>query len=328
MKYCAIILFFILIAVIPATAQTDQYGRWINGFTEPWMFDSKDYSKEDAVTFQNRWRQLEGSEKAQTDEWAGFYSVGAETRLFVFRWSPDQGFVFGSVDTCRPNVDYISYGKVRVSTKFLEIDPEVNNPTTRYTGKAALRYTELRTRYLKVKWGDLHYLVPEDKIALFCDYVSGRGGYGRFGPMNGENYFWQKREDGDLFGMPVLPPGYDRYVKRPIEPSIVAFGPKVIKRTRVNGGPFYYESIIHVRLNLGTRSGLRRGMELYIVDDDCGEYVEITHVDGRASSGVIRRVLDDDRKERYHDWPSDEWKPYPKIRVGQKLTTSFFFSGL
>src|SRR6185369_9473788 len=125
-------------------------------------------------------------------------------------------------------------------------------------------------------WGEQHFLVPEDKVSLFYDYVTGRGQYEPDKGGYDEDYFWQKYDDRDksMAGMPILPPGYERFAKKPIEATIVSVGPNQVVRR--NGFPDpYYELITPMRLDRGTKSGIRRGMQLY-VGRAGGGYVEIT----------------------------------------------------
>jgi hypothetical protein len=55
-----IALLFALAGSVYIAAQTDQSGRWINGFMESWFFQSDNYPEEETVVFQIRWLPSNG----------------------------------------------------------------------------------------------------------------------------------------------------------------------------------------------------------------------------------------------------------------------------
>ena len=218
-------LFILLVCSFPfsAIAQTFENGEWVTGLTrEPYsLIFGLHYSKRDATVFQERWK-LMGEENARSeDEWAGNYvdnEVG-DVDMIVLRWSQNSGFAFASMYNCSPTLTGLNYGKAVLSPKWLELFPEVSNQPKHHGNQHAAHSRKLPAkRFVPVKWGERHYIVAESRVAKFYDYVAGLGAYQLNGSPWEEPSFLLKIEDKDkpAKGMPILPPGHERHVKRPI----------------------------------------------------------------------------------------------------------------
>ena len=127
MKYQVILAIFVFVSIAAGSRSAQVYPdtAWENGFTEPWHFYSDHYPKEAATVFKTRWSLMEHEAKeTHLDEWSGLYTLGIfDLRGYAFRWSPDSGYVYASVDACRANVDGVNYGKVRLSGNLIEMTP-------------------------------------------------------------------------------------------------------------------------------------------------------------------------------------------------------------
>lgn len=314
-----------LITASPSQAYSDEYGRWTNGVSEPWYFQSPTYTKQEAFAAQERWNLIqEDIDSSSGNEWEGTYKMASgDLNESYLRWSPDLGFVFMDVYTCLPDVSMLNYGRVMASSRLLRLQPEVpiRRPHSGHGSHSLSRFDKI---YLPVKWGERHYLVPKRNIAAFYRYVAGLGEYQPNSSVAGRDFFIKiDDQDKPVDDMPILPPGYERYVRKPIDALINAVGDRTIRRLRAGDGSIYYESVTPVVLNAGRVNGIKRGMHLYVVGSKRMETVEITRVRNYSSTGIIVRSLDDNQEENYKDWDTGERKSYPEIKVGWQLTTSW-----
>ena len=160
-------------AFAQASAPIDQNGRWLNGVSEPWWFPES-ISKDDINNVQLKWAAIENENTtSHSEEWTGNYFSGSDTHGSYLRWSKQNGFVLLQVNKCAAQVMSFSYGKVVSSADLIQLLPE-NAASERQNHQHA---TQAATRFLPVSWRGDSYLVPEDDIADFGDYVAGLGKY-------------------------------------------------------------------------------------------------------------------------------------------------------
>jgi hypothetical protein len=215
--------------------ETDQYGRWINGITEPWSFRSEAYLEAEATAARTQWKAIGAQIDNELDEWAGDYRSGDLHGNFL-RWAPS-GFVVMSVFTCEANVTNVEYGSVSASASFIEFHPD--SRSIKQQGKANKHShgsgSLSITRYIPIKWGPNHYLVPENQVAAFGEYLAGLGRFG--GGRNQEyvelDYYW-KLDDSSaaLTGLPIFPPGYRQFMRKPITAMITSVGRSYVQVRR------------------------------------------------------------------------------------------------
>ena len=316
----SVLLVTVLLRII-SQAQTDE--RWFNGVSESWWFGSAVYTGEEAALAKTKWEQIgEENKVTQNNEWAGtYFVVTGELHNSYLRWSPQLGFVSMGIYTCEARVTNLNYGTVVFSPALLQLSPEVPIRSSKSQGGHGSHGPQfLPDKYLPVKWGERHYLIPEKSVAAFYRYVSGVGESG--------GDFFVKLDDYDkpVEGMPTLPRGYERFVRKPIEATIAAVGAKVLKRSRTYDGSPAYDYLNHVLINAGSANGVRRDMSLYVVGSKERETVEITRVGKYSARGIITRLLDDNMKENNWNHDTRAWEAYPDIRVGWELTTSWHLS--
>ena len=303
----------------------DQYGRWINGITEPWTFDGNSYTKEEAVAFQQKWKSIAAQGPVDVhNEWAGDYVRGDLHKTYL-RWSSEAGFAYVYVFTCSTGVLGINYGRVDASPVAIRLHPELGMSTSRphghHGGHAAYK---LPKKYLPVRWGEQHYLVTENGVAAFYRFAAGLGEY----QINSGEDFFLKTDDyaKEPEGMPVFPPGYERFVRKPVEAKIISVGPKRLRRVPTMDGSYFYDSVTAVKISAGKADGVSKGMTMYVVGSKFSEKIEITKVRKHSAWGIISRLVDDNKIEK--DWNHDtrQWQDYPEISVGWDLTTSIYLS--
>jgi hypothetical protein len=241
------------------------------------------------------------------DEWAGEYGAnGGEVGFTVMRWAPQAGFVLVDVYTCLPSVRRLNYGGVVAKPHWVEMTPAVamHAPWTR--GAA--------TRFLRVTWGEWLYLVPEEKIGDFCDYVAGLGRFNGDDMYDAEGLYFVKRGEhpDPADEVPVVPPGYERFVKRPVDATVVAVGRP---RARKGSDPEWRELLIPVTIDAGRLDGVAEDMNFYAIDDERGATVAVTQVGPHTSQGVVVRYAP--KSPKPEDGPG-----YEPVEVGWRLSTS------
>lgn len=301
-----------------AQAQLDEHGRWQNGISEPWFFTSADrHTTEEATAAQTRWNRIgEDRTRDTSDEWAGDYSRGeGEVNMSYLRWSSNSGFTFFSVYTCLPNVTNLDYGRTLASPNLLQMYSE------RSTGRSVLP-----VNFLPVRWGERRYLIPETSIAAFCDYTAGLGAFND-GTRENDSLPWEdfflKVDDlqKPAEGLPRLPPGYEHFIRRPIEATITAVGSHFIRRMRNEDGSYNYDLVIPVTISVGRAHGVQRGLVLYTSQIDNNDTVQVTRVGSRTSRGEIVRMLgNSEHMPERPGAPEDSDEDLP-VTVGERLST-------
>lgn len=323
--FCVALLLYSFCCHSAKAQENDQYGRWINGITEPWTFEGNSYTKDEAAAFQQKWKSIAAqSSQGVANEWAGDYVRGDLHKTYL-RWSPDGGFAYIYVFTCSTGVLGINYGRVDASPVAVRLLPELSMSTSRphghHGGHSAYK---LPKKYVPVKWGEQHYLVAENRVAAFYRFAAGLGEYQT---NNGEDFFLKIDDYAkEPKGMPVLPTGYERLVRKPIEARIISVGPKRLRRVPTMDGSYFHDSVTAVKISEGKADGVYKGMTMYVVGSKFSEKVEVTRVGIHSAWGIISRLVDDKKIEK--DWNHDtrQWQDYPEISAGWDLTTSIYLS--
>lgn len=338
---CLPALLFVTVLAQAAQAQFDQYGRWENGITEPWFVS--DFTKEEINAVQTLWQAIEAENRKQsTHEWAGDYFVGSEVHGTYLRWSPQSGFIIANVDKCQARLMGLTYGKVMASPTLIRFLPEFSKTASMSHGHSQSHAkTPAELRFLPVKGRGDHFLVADDQIREFGNYVAGLGNYNdpnRF-LLDAIEFFTKSRKvvlsepvtsetneaarvDESPF---VLPPGYERYLKKPIDAQITEIGPGYRKRTE---NQWWDDSIIRVKINAGSAHGVQRRMSFKVIDSKgfggSDEAVEVTHVGLRSSQGRIVRTIR--KRPCVKIDATDDCKEieYQTLKVGQRITTNPF----
>ncbi|HST21138.1 MAG TPA: hypothetical protein VLR90_08485 [Blastocatellia bacterium] len=329
-------LFILLVCSFPflSIAQTFEIGEWTTGITSETysLIFGLYYSKQDAIVFQEKWKLIgEENARSNNDEWVGNYFDReiVHDDMIVLRWSQNSGFAFVSMHNCSPTLTGLNYGKAVLSPEWFEVFPEVSNQPDHHDNPHVAHSRKLPAkRFVPVKWGERHYMVAEDSVAKFYDYVAGLGAYQPNTDPWEEPGFLLKMEDQDKTakGMPILPPGHERHVKHPIEAGITAVGPRVITDRHVYEGTTSYGSITPLTIDQGRAEGVKKGMRFYISGSKEKEELTITSVRRHSSRGIIKRTLDDRKRAIFKDWKTESTRPYPEITTGRRATTSYLLS--
>ena len=331
----AIVGFALLVCALArapeASAQLDQWGFWENGVTEHWWLSSSDFTAEDATQAVARWDKVGAVKDAKT--WAGDYFRGGETHGTYMRWSPDAGFVIAHVNKCEARVTGLIYGRVEATPTLVQFFPELDKvPHGGHHGGGAQHAAEPRTviRFVPVEWRGERLLVAESEMADFGDYAAGLGEYNDTAvglmALGYDPFFMHSYSAGtwDGRGTPVVPPGYERFIKKPIAARVTAVGQRVLWRDDTNAPASYvHESRTYVTINAGTEHGVKDRMVFRVVRPAEGDTVFVVRAGRRTSTAVVVRHPDEHGAETFYDSESRE-KRHSKVSVGWRLTTSLF----
>lgn len=299
---------------------TDQYGRWIHGIGEPLWFDDT-ASKQEVERLKARWMAIDVENlKGGKESLGGDYGSGGETHGSVLRWSASAGFVMLHVDKCAARVTGFRHGSVIITATKLQLIPE--GKFSRSNNHSHGHSRDATDEFLFVKWRNILYLTTEDQIGEFLDSLAGLGKYN-------ENSYWETpayaksgmQETGSADDLPIVPRGYERFVKRPINLTITAIGQRVVRRLRVeDDAESHYESRTPVTIRGGRSEGVKPGMKFWVLDSGESDEVVVRTVGRHVASGVIVRWVEENSKTHFSEWP--DYPRYREIKVGWKLSTS------
>lgn len=181
------------------------------------------------------------------------------------------------------------------------------------------------SRFVPVKWGGRHLLVPEKQLAAFADYAAGLGRFNRGHEESTHIWvdFFHKLEDSAPAGepgLPVMPPGYERFVKKPIEAEVTAVGKSVVRKDRTSKD--YDDLFIPVKINAGRAHGVRAGMSLHTLGPGESETISIARAGRRFSHGVIYCQVKKGARSGPCVGYSDDQPAPSAVVAGTKLSTS------
>jgi hypothetical protein len=203
----------------------------------------------------------------KNDEWAGLYRSELSNTMWEYlEWSPTAGFAVGR-ETCSSGPRaWVNYGSVAFADDILRLSPERHSESS---NTLTLEAKDFRT----VKWGQQHWLVPIDQLALFAWAVKSR---------SGAEYelFYIKSEDRDKprRGLPDLPPEYKRMLTgRPIRATVVGIGKPEDK---------WYAPMT---INAGRKQGVIEGMYFWLLGGK-GAFMQV-YVTGVGERTATVKVL-------------------------------------
>jgi len=316
---------------------TDERGRWQNGVTEAWWHDPEQFSEEAMAAARARWRQIgEENLAARSHAWAGDYFVGGDTHGTYMRWSPRAGFVIVSVNKCAATVMGVAHGDVAPAPTFVEFRPVFRRRFSHgahggtHGGDAALE----AMKYLPVRWRGERLMIDEKDIGGFADYVAGLGDYNGLlaFPLDVNHFMHSLGPDEPRAApRPLVPPGYEQFLKRPVEAVITSVGRRELATdyscefsSDIMSFRDHHESasLTFVTVSAGSEHGLKPGVFLRVSNPDKGENVRLTQVGKLSSTGVIVRDIDERGRETFYDHDAERESVYPKVRAGWKLTTA------
>lgn len=278
--------------------------NWLKGFhTEADYFPTLTYWQLERFTLEdiaNGKQRLNSIRKfVPQNEWEGLYYANTPIGDDKFIWNAQGGFFrFYFYHTLK--VFY--FGRIKDYSGFIELDYE-KLPLSR-TGKPSLK-----TKLVKARIDQTHFLVPENRLQDFCDRAAGLST-----SLEDFYYYWTKEEDMKMqvTGLPILPAEYEKYRRYPIEAEIIRVGARRIIRN---------ENRYTITLSAGKNRNLRKGMNFFV--KDLGEWIRLTRVSQKSSAGVIIRDFDENNQEECRDdvGGMGESISCKEIRVGMEAKT-------
>jgi hypothetical protein len=327
---------FVFACAPPARAQVDRWGFWENGVSESWWLSPKDFTEEDGAAVVARWKAVGGRE-ANAHAWAGDYFSGGSTHGTFMRWSPGGGFVIAHVNKCAAQAVAVVYGRAEVTPTVVKFVPEFSKGTHghgQHARPAAPPPAEMR--FVPVEWRGERLLVPEERMGDFGDYIAGLGQYNDYDIYIFLDYTafltqFGGRETGEGDGArpaaerrarPSVPPGYEKFLKRPIRATVVGVGRTRDVRDYTDKGlrgeaTHGLARLTFVTLNVGREHGVGERMAFRFAGPEQGSTVRVVRAGARTSTALVIGGLDPDEKAR---------RPplRPLAGVGDRVTTSPF----
>jgi hypothetical protein len=328
----------------PGAAQVDRWGYWENGVTEAWWLSPADFTEETASAAVARWKAI-GGVAAGGDTWAGDYFRGGSTHGTYVRWSPQGGFVIAHVNKCAAQAVGVVHGRAEFAPPLVRFIPEFSRGARSphahgHDHAAAPAPAELR--FVPVEWRGERLLIAEEEMGDFGDFVAGLGKFNDWDgyPLFDSLVFFTRRdvpeagdaEAGPSFARdarPVVPPGYERFLKRPIRATVTAVGRSHDARDYTDEGPststtYARARLISVTLDVGTDHGAADGMRFRVLEPADGDAVKIVRAGKLTSEALVVRGLDERGRATFYDHETEQERPRSKVRAGWRLTTSLY----
>lgn len=243
-------------------------------------------------------------------QWEGLYYSNIEIGDKKLIWNVEGGFFnFYFYHTLK----YFNFGEAEDSSGFIELKYE--KQTVSQTNKKAVSKSKL----VKVKVGEQHFLVPENRLQDFCERAAGLNI-----ELSDFNYYWMKEEDmkKSVFGLPILPAEYRKFLRYPTEAKIIRVGSRKIIPNEQSSKEYNFDDIHYpVTVNAGKNTNLKPRMNFFV--EELGEWIEVTKVSQNKADGFIRRDFDKNNKEQCFDSEggSGQIIPCKQIKVGMKAKT-------
>ena len=300
-----------------ATDETQPTENWLKQYTnynEQFLYHRFDrYSKDDVIKFRGKFDLLNTSKNK--DDWDGIYSVGYgdEVGFSQLRLKSDAGFVSFYVYTCLPELRYINFGKIVKSSETVQLLPEFGENSPR-------KATSLT--YVKIKWGDRHYLVEESSVPAFAEKIVGI--YVEPEDTSNENYqkwnnYWVSGDfEKPLIGLPEFPVSYKKFQRAPIEAKIISVGKRTVEEKTLGNTSYSEAAFYTVTIDAGKNRSVKEGMKFDIAETE--DELFITQVNQKTSIGLIHRDINDNKANLCRDENYNEVS-CPKIKNSLKVKT-------
>jgi hypothetical protein len=215
--------------------------------------------------------------KLKDHEWAGDYfagdGLGVNTSLTL---APEGGYVF-EWHGCLGLYDR-NFGAVTFTNNRIQLSFTFPNERKGFQGIAP--------EFIPVIWKSRHYLVPADDMIGFCNHVN--EGEEPRAAVRGFYFLRRGDEKKAVDGLPKVPGEFQPYLlMHPIHATITNVAPYL---TRPSIADWKFKDTL-VTLNIGTKAGLRIGMELVVTQPiNIVESVRITKVEDTWSEAVMTQT--------------------------------------
>lgn len=283
------------------------------------------YTPEDVVEARKQLVLLNTSQAV--DEWAGSYFLAGELSDQKLIWKPDAGFFSYYIYTCALELRTLNYGKVVNTPDYIQLVTEKRTPPHAKVTSAG------PVRLVKVKWGDVRYLVDEDELEIFCELAAGYHGAGKMlteKSADGETYEYQKyiwnsywtkigKKGDKVFGTPILPKRYAKFSRPQLETTITSLGKYEIEKAEGDESWQSGQKKQFVTIGLGSVNGVKPDMNFYVPELD--ERITVVKVFGKTAVAVLERSINSETQKEDCLTPDDGDGPCQPIKIGMKIKT-------
>jgi len=269
----------------------------------------KYYSQADLDEFKAKVEQLQNA--PERNSWDGVYSSDlTEVGLTQLRVKMGLGFVDFYVYSCIPELRALNYGDAQDTGDTIILTTQTTPGSPRILSSK---------RYVKVTWGDRHYLVEESSLRAFAEKAAGV--FVEPEDSNDQNFqrwanYWISGDTEALpDGLPVLPKIYEGLMRLPIKAVVSSVSaPETRGEIQLGNSAYYNAHVYTIAIDKGELDGVKKGMLFRHCDDD----LVITSTRPRGASGLLVRSKRDDGSEQCG---SDETSQCLKLTRGIMFST-------
>lgn len=275
------------------------------------IYPNKIYTKEDVSKAKAKFSLIKNS--TLNDEWEGFYRRWEDLSQIGLIWQKESGFVQYYIYTCAIELRGVWFGNTITTSDKVKLNYE--KPLHYFYPKKKVINQE---NLIKVKIGEKLFLVPENRLREFCEYVAGLRQY--FESEIQGSYWWKvsntQEESNEL---PTLPQKYSHFLVQPVKGQIIKVGKRTIQRSKNWEGKIEVDGIRYsITLNVGSRDKVRENVEFYI--PEINETAIIEKVFSNSSIASILREVDETNNDKCLNTDNKKIE-CPKISVGMLVKT-------
>lgn len=315
-RFFSAFLAIFLLSYINVGQESVEDENWLKGFEteadylEPLVYwDMKSFTLDDVERGKARLKTVR--QFTPQNEWEGVYYANTFLGDSKFIWNASGGFFsFYFYHTLKS----LTYGKATDAQAFIELEYE------KLPFSLSGKKPGFKSKLVKVRIGKARFLVPENRLQDFCDRAVGLN-------TNQEDvlYYWMKDVEDESKrreGLPVLPVGYQKFLRHPIKATLVSVGKRKVIPNEHSTKEYNYDDIHYqVTINAGRDKRVKADMNFFV--KDLGEWIQLTYVGQKTSVGFIRREFGENGKEECRDSEggNGDYTECKKISVGMRART-------
>ncbi len=319
------LLFSVSFSFAQDSVDSENWIGIIEGGQSPYLIHYyQNYTQTDVVKAKQKLILLK--QISPKSEWEGIYDRSGNLSDTKFIWNSQVGFITYYIHTCQPDLRGLDFGSVIISGDHIEtLSEKPQNAESK--NKTSIE------KFVKVKWGDVHYLVEEDELETFGELAAGYYGSGKPAEteFNGEKFtyqksiwdtYWKKVEEPNkkVFGLPLLPDKYKHLIKIPIEAEILTINEHKIDEFEEGIMPHSYR---YVTINAGKNKNIKPDMQFYVPALE--DRIKIIEVGEKTAKAVLERWFDteENKEQCYKDGEEIACKN-PAVRMKVKTVPDEF----
>ena len=144
-----------------------------------------------------------------------------------------------------------------------------------------------RMTFYVVPWGERVYLVEENNLIHFCNFVNSGAGNSPFGGQD----FYQRSQDSEkkVTGLPLVPEQVKDYLlKKPIVGKVLKARHRRTKTSVFGYGDLV--GVVSIILDKGKQHGVKRGMSFHPVSDKLGASIYVSSVSDSTCELIVCNI--------------------------------------